>query len=612
MISAPQARRPALAVVVDLDQAKWLPSAMADRVDVVALAPDAARHLRDRNFTIIDGDAGVRCVSHARAIVLLNGLQQPILDLYQRELLLSDVERDAMGHYLFQLIATANLARQSLLPFAGHYEEYSWMQGRKRRMKRCSSSSFEDMLFGLVANISPFPQIIEPGGLNEYSALHGRICNMLNQWLGRQLADKKVIAFLDNGNPLARKIASHFPSTNDDYVLMSSRPPATTILGTLIKFARRWRKRSKDGKYVIYAVMRASDQPPVAPVYVELPDMALMNATLKRLVEHTMPRCFVHVRREVRAAVCQMEAVKPALVVGDHMFFANRRQAARIQRDRGLPVLQVTHGSHAVPQGVVSQLAARLWAEQGRLRTDDVTHVVPKTPGAAALIDTVFPQSKAQPYAINLFERAPLERETTDHFTVVIGGNYQDLERTVPWQMEFAYEYQRLIFALIDQVAAMDDVVLKLRVKPTKSEGLSILDIEEKIAASGASNRIMIETKTKIHHLLATTDLMISNLSTLADEALMSRVPVMLMTHIGHYHHWPARTTPPTVDDRASVYGCPDIGDFPQMITAIKAAHHGKPLSEGEVAPYAWPDDTSAEITRMMTDIHAAIERGQT
>ncbi len=91
---------------------------------------------------------------------------------------------------------------------------------------------------------------------------------------------------------------------------------------------------------------------------------------------------------------------------------------------------------------------------------------------------------------------------------------------------------------------------------------------------------------------LARADLLVAFHSTTIEETLIARKPVLLWGGTARHEYLAAREVRPTAQDRGAVYGVRRPGALGPMIAAVLDAHHGRPLSDDEAAPYAWPRDT--------------------
>jgi hypothetical protein len=91
---------------------------------------------------------------------------------------------------------------------------------------------------------------------------------------------------------------------------------------------------------------------------------------------------------------------------------------------------------------------------------------------------------------------------------------------------------------------------------------------------------------------LAEADLLVSYSSSTIEEALHQRTPVLLWGGGVDYRHLPAREDLPRPDDRAAVYVATSKASLEAMLTAIAAAHRGRPLQDDELGQHVWPSGT--------------------
>ncbi|MGD9537714.1 MAG: hypothetical protein AB7P52_08720 [Alphaproteobacteria bacterium] len=90
---------------------------------------------------------------------------------------------------------------------------------------------------------------------------------------------------------------------------------------------------------------------------------------------------------------------------------------------------------------------------------------------------------------------------------------------------------------------------------------------------------------------IAEADLLVSFYSSVVQEAIHARRPVLLFGGTARCLYLPARETPPTGTDRAALYACRDSSSVGAMVAAILDAHAGRPLDDAEIAPHVFPSD---------------------
>ncbi len=171
---------------------------------------------------------------------------------------------------------------------------------------------------------------------------------------------------------------------------------------------------------------------------------------------------------------------------------------------------------------------------------------------------------------------------------ILHASNYTEFNYFFPWFMETSNEFVDDIVALAEAVTRLNDVELTVRTKP---KGECVPDTIRFFIPENIDCRVTDNTQP-FQEALDDADLLVAFVSTTVEEAVLRRKPVLLWGPTERHRHFPARTTPPTAEDRAAVYAVAGADDLPAMIAAILDAHTGRPLSDEETAGYVWPAGT--------------------
>jgi hypothetical protein len=170
-------------------------------------------------------------------------------------------------------------------------------------------------------------------------------------------------------------------------------------------------------------------------------------------------------------------------------------------------------------------------------------------------------------------------------FRVLHAGNYQNWSDFFPWVAETSYEYLEGMEHLANSMEGLDGIELTFRVRPKREVDADTL----RVWLRPQSNVSVCDTGQDFLEQLASCDLLVSYFSTTVEQALQMGKPVLLWGSTQRYAQFPGRETLPSLDSRAAVYVVRRADALPAMLSAIRAAHLGRPLTAAECAPYRHP-----------------------
>jgi hypothetical protein len=183
---------------------------------------------------------------------------------------------------------------------------------------------------------------------------------------------------------------------------------------------------------------------------------------------------------------------------------------------------------------------------------------------------------------------------------VILADSYATWWFTHCWAFQTSDEFLASLAELIGAVERLPDTQLLVRAK-RKLE----LDIPEYEKLAPASDRAAIKIRdVPFNKDLLDSDLLVAFRASTIEEALHARRPVLLWGGTARYRYLPARTTPPTREDRGVVYAADDARALAVLLPAILDAHAGRPLTDRELAPHVWPPGTPGikELARRLTE----------
>ncbi len=176
----------------------------------------------------------------------------------------------------------------------------------------------------------------------------------------------------------------------------------------------------------------------------------------------------------------------------------------------------------------------------------------------------------------------------TRPFRVLHAGNYQNWSDFFPWIAETSGEYLAGMERLAKAAQVLDDVELVFRVRPKREVDAQALAARLPTQA----NASVCDTSQDFLDQLADCDLLVCHFSTTVEQALQMGKPVLLWGNTQRYRQFAGRETLPDAQSRSAVYAVRHEQDLPAMLAAIRDAHHGRPLTQEEAAPYRHPPGT--------------------
>jgi hypothetical protein len=292
-------------------------------------------------------------------------------------------------------------------------------------------------------------------------------------------------------------------------------------------------------------------------------------------------------------------AARPAVLVTDSLGWGPGGAAGEAARTNGVPVLFLSHSSHAAQTTPAARAAVDLWIRYGRVLSRFATTLLPKTPHAARAAESA--RSEGRPAArvpyVWLSRDGPVPRRQDDVFRVLHACNFAPWSEHVPWAMQTSDEFCHGIAVLAEVAGDLDWLHLVVRPKAKAECNAGILQ-----RLLPARPNVEFRHGGSFAQDLADADLVVSYSSSTIEEALHLRTPVLLWGGGVDYRHLPAREAPPQPEDRTAVYVAASKAGLARMLPAIAAAHRGRPLRDEELRDHLWPDGTPdwSELARRL------------
>jgi hypothetical protein len=185
-------------------------------------------------------------------------------------------------------------------------------------------------------------------------------------------------------------------------------------------------------------------------------------------------------------------------------------------------------------------------------------------------------------------------------FRILHAGNYQNWSDYFPWISETSDEFLLGMERLAEAISKVDGAELVFRVRPKRE-----------VDAETLSRRIrhrpniqICDTEADFLSQLSSCDLLVAHFSTTVEQALQMGKPVLLWGSTQRYRQFDGQTFFPTSEHRAPVYVVSREEELPVMLTAIRDAHQGRPLTDEETARYRHAESVPSikEWTRKLLD----------
>lgn len=411
-----------------------------------------------------------------------------------------------------------------------------------------------------------------------------RICNRLFIW---QLRNKRVI--LTSGLSRGMRFVTHdVTSQNDTFSFLRISSGAVTLHRIIESVQLLCSSRERHFSIFVDGTPKLEFRAVLSSAFEFLGDRVCRNG-IQALAEQIMLEVekVITYRQEFKSL---FSAVKPeAVLLWDA---APQKSLSIIETAKAVktPILVAAHAPVTPPDSSVTRHYRNRWGRQIMVSKDaDITFVQsPIAHDFARSLDKDLPLQSIRPFMYGAQETVA-DITQSDPPMILYVGNFFGWPYHSPWLQETSDEMVESIKELVTVVSGLHSVDLIVRAKANwRKKGECDID-DLKVLLPEAANCSVTETgsfQDDLHRSM----LVVSFASSTIEEALLARRPVLLWGGNQRYMYIKARTTPPSLDDRAAVYMPPHRGDLKAFIEAIVAAHAGRPLTDTEVSPYVWMD----------------------
>jgi hypothetical protein len=578
-----------VAVALDEADAAVLAAAGVQADLAVTFTPAAQARLEAAGIPVVPSHALHGPLAHARTALRLARLVARADAAFRASGAMTGAEAEALRIHVFYHGAALLFLHACLKRFRAA-DAFLLAEGGRAE----AVAGFEPCFLRLAARAAPFLGDFNHTG---YSTLHARLARACNRVLARLPGDRPVLLHLDLANPVPHRIAAMLAAAEPRLALVQVRGPGRDMAATLRRTGRALlgaATAALTGRVPRRLVLFRAAPRPLSDC--AMPPAALAfdagNPLIGLALAPTLADYARLVRFEAEAGLVLARAVAPATVRGgavmlDNLIFPATLAATDALHGRGMAVAMVNHGTHTAQAAPLGDRVARLWAGQGRLVHPALDVLIAKGPATAALARAMAGDRPPAVVALPLFDAAAPRPAADGTFRILHAGNCLDTAQHLPVAAETPDEYRAGLERLAAELAGLDGILLTLKLKLGKA-GLAPETLKGWLAARGLDRFATVDTDTPLAALLPATDLVVSNTSTVIEEALAHRIPVLLESWRRQYRHLPARLDPPAPGARAAVYALRPGAAVAAMVAAI-AAHHGRDrLTEAEIAGLSW------------------------
>ena len=207
-----------------------------------------------------------------------------------------------------------------------------------------------------------------------------------------------------------------------------------------------------------------------------------------------------------------------------------------LARKHGIPSYLISHGSHVPTQ---NKYAAIEWEQHShQLLSDVYSHLMIQSPWAMKHL-SMFPKRSNKvlcgPLLFSVLNQRGLCSEQNQSKVVILhAGTPKPFGSLRLWVYETIDEYIAGLRHLIEVCSDIPNVTLVIRFRPQAH--FSVDDLKTCLPTS---SHYQIETGGSLAESLSKCHLLVSYSSTVIEEALMSKIPVLLYSHDDRYCHIP-------------------------------------------------------------------------
>jgi hypothetical protein len=262
----------------------------------------------------------------------------------------------------------------------------------------------------------------------------------------------------------------------------------------------------------------------------------------------------------------------------------------------GIPVFIAGHIAATVPDSAIAQpsqdfLNIRLFGEAADF-------VIAQSPTVAAAARRTAPWAHRFPAKPFLWERLSMRESEARRPIVLWAGNFNGWPQHMPWVLETSDEMLCGLRKLAEAIVASSVLTLQIRIKATwQSKGeIGAVTLDRYLPKH---ERIIIRSDGSFRESLERATIVVTQSSTVYEEALLARIPVLLWGARARTHVLRGRSELPRENERSAVYTPPWDCDLTRFLETIVHVHHGRPLTDAELRELIWDESSAIGISEL-------------
>lgn len=298
-------------------------------------------------------------------------------------------------------------------------------------------------------------------------------------------------------------------------------------------------------------------------------------------------------------AVPMLRSLRPRISV--QHFSDSVLSAAIIEASRVVEAPAIALNFNSMSDGhppAAMKVAARI-ARQRYVGTQ-WSKVLCYTPDSLRLLKSVAPELAEHAEAVSALAISKPNPAPERRFHILYACNFIEWKNYQPLIFQTSDEMLDGIEQLAHAVADLPDVEIEVRVMRKQELNPEVIKQALPTSPRMQITDITIPFADRIH----CSDLVVAYASTTLTEALHARVPVLMLGPVDRYLHYPVGRRLPRSDERSAAYAPIPGMPLAKLISAIKMAHHGAPLTDDEIAPFVWPSTKQTLADALASLLH--------
>jgi len=267
-----------------------------------------------------------------------------------------------------------------------------------------------------------------------------------------------------------------------------------------------------------------------------------------------------------------------------------------------IPAMLISHGTHIPPKNRVEEIEHDHLG-RGVINTE-FPYTAAQSPWEVKYADHFKIKSKVVktgPLLWSIISGSPplnlkqliLGKKFADKRVVLHAATQKARESMRMHINETADEYIQEILDIFQAIKQIKEAVLVVKFRSTSN-----LSLKDLLTALPQSDQLIVVTKPSLVDLLSITDLLVSFQSTVIQEAILNRIPVLMYGGRGRYQHFPAFVVKPGImPKKCSAYHAVNCEDLQLTLEWLLRNHSGRCLDDQHIREHLFlPDEKEGII----------------